>query len=439
SPAALGTSSAASAGAFVDLRATGRVDFLVSVESTAEYSLKLSTVVPGAWGSKVNDLYVNERRVGSFTTQDQDGSGRFYDQVVGWVPLREGNNTISIRANWGWIRVDYLELTAVNDEFKEVDAGLINPKASANARRLMQYLVDQYGSGIIAGQQDLATAATVHQITGKDPALISFDFIEYSPSRVARGSRTSAAQDAIGWWQDRHGIVSVMWHWNAPSGLYDDPGREWWRGFYTAATAFDVSAAMSDPASVGYGELVRDIDAIAEKLQALEDADVPVLFRPLHEASGGWFWWGARGPAAYLQLWNLVYDRLTDFHGLDNLIWVWNGQAKEWYPGDARVDIVSEDIYDGPRNYAPQSAAFAHATTYSVKPKLVALSENGALLDPDLLATSNANWSWFCVWSGQDFIGNETWNENSMLQKVYQHPRVITLDELPDLAAYPLP
>lgn len=53
----------------------------------------------------------------------------------------------------------------------------------------------------------------------------------------------------------------------------------------------------SDPK--GYNALMSDVDEIAKQLKRLSDADVPVLFRPLHEASGGWFWWGADGSEAY--------------------------------------------------------------------------------------------------------------------------------------------
>jgi len=66
--------------------------------------------------------------------------------------------------------------------------------------------------------------------------------------------------------------------------LVDTPGNEWYRGFYTEATTFDVADAMATPASANYELLVRDIDAIAVQLQRLEDAGVPVLWRPLHEA-----------------------------------------------------------------------------------------------------------------------------------------------------------
>lgn len=323
--------------------------------------------------------------------------------------------------------------------YLDVPPTLNDRLATANARRLMHFLTDSYGHTILSGQQGPEYAETVLAITGREPAVLGLDLIDYSPTRVERGAVSTAAEDAIAWWQERGGIVTLAWHWNAPSHLVDQPGQEWFRGFYSSATTFDLAAAMLDPASAEYEELLRDIDAIAVPLRRLADADVPVLFRPLHEASGSWFWWGARGPTPYLALWGLLHDRLTLVHALHNLIWVWNGQSDAWYPGDALVDIVSEDIYGAERVYSPEDQKFEDATTYASSPKLVALSETGALPDPDALVSASTAWSWFCGWSGPEYIVDETWNEDAMKRKVYSHEYVTTLDELPVLVEYPLP
>ena len=49
----------------------------------------------------------------------------------------------------------------------------------------------------------------------------------------------------------------------------------------------------------------------------------------------------------YKKLWYYLYDELTNKYGCTNLIWVWNGQNPEWYPGDEYVDVIGEDIYAG--------------------------------------------------------------------------------------------
>ena len=122
------------------------------------------------------------------------------------------------------------------------------------------------------------------------------------------------------------------------SDLINNDTVKWWSGFYTYATTFNLTAALN-PSSANYQLLLRDIDAIAVQLLRLQAANIPVLWRPLHEAEGGWFWWGAFGPENAKTLYRLVYKRLTETHKLRNLIWVWNSVSPAWYPGDDVVDI----------------------------------------------------------------------------------------------------
>lgn len=127
--------------------------------------------------------------------------------------------------------------------------------------------------------------------------------------------------------------------------MYDTEENPWWSGFYTRATDFSVSAALADTTNANYTLILRDIDAIAVQLKRFEDAGVPILFRPLHEAEGGWFWWGAEGPEPAKALWDLLYDRVTNHHGINNILWVWNSLAEDWYPGSDTSDILSTDVY----------------------------------------------------------------------------------------------
>lgn len=199
-------------------------------------------------------------------------------------------------------------------------------------KALMSYLVEGYGSNILSGQHTLEDAQWIKDHTGKYPAMLSTDMMDYSPSRVEHGATSTEVDKAIQWAKEG-GIVTFVWHWNAPKGLHDIPGKEWYRGFYTEATTFDVQYALNHPESEEYQLIQRDIDAIAAQLKRLQDAHVPVLWRPLHEAEGRWFWWGAQGPDSAKQLYRIMYDRLTHYHHLNNLIWVWNSESPEWYPG----------------------------------------------------------------------------------------------------------
>lgn len=318
---------------------------------------------------------------------------------------------------------------------------LANPKASLAAQSLYAYLQDLGGKGILSGQQlsdNMVELRVLERETGKSPAILGFDFMDYSPSRVERGARSRATEQAIDWWRKRHGIVSFCWHWNAPAQLVDKaPDRLWWSGFYTKATSFDVAKALSAPDGKDYALLLRDIDAIALQLKRLEDAGVPVLWRPLHEASGAWFWWGSKGPTAYIKLYRLLYERLCVHHGLTNLLWVWNGQDPAWYPGDDCVDIVSRDIYADPGDYSSQKRAYLEDLATAAPGMPIALSEVGVIPDPDNLMRDGAHWVWFCVWSGGFIVKpgeprlSGAYSSVEHIRRVYSHPYVINLDGLP--------
>ena len=328
-------------------------------------------------------------------------------------------------------------------ESNNVSPKLINPNADANTRKLMEYLCDIYGKRVLTGQQIGLESAyeieVIHETTGHYPAVYGFDMMDYSPSRTERGSTTKDVETAIDWWRSG-GIVTFCWHWNAPLHLIDEPPeRNWDKGFYTNATTFDLALAISNPQSEEYRLLLRDIDVIAGHLLRLQDAGVPVLWRPLHEASGGWFWWGAKGPDPCIKLWKLMYERLTLVHKLNNLIWVWNGQHVDWYPGDEWVDIIGEDIYPAERDYGSQKERFDTARAYSDTNKIIALSENGTIPDPDAMIQDKAIWSWNCTWysgfvyrnEGDTRVYSDKYTDLAQIIKFYNHPLTITKAELP--------
>ena len=259
--------------------------------------------------------------------------------------LNQGSNTVTILGDWGYYAIDSLTFTPTAPRSPpNLNPTPQNPNANGDAVALYNYLKSIYGSKTLSGQEDTQWLDYVTQATGKTPALIGLDFMDYSPSRVAFGATSNTTEQAIAF-NEQGGIVAFVWHWNAPTGLYNTDTEPWYSGFYTAASDFNVATALADTTNANYTLILRDIDAIAVQLGRLQDAGVPVLFRALHEADGGWFWWGAQGPEPCKQLWALVYDRITNYHGLNNIIWVWNSITPDWYPGDATVDIVSVDVY----------------------------------------------------------------------------------------------
>lgn len=203
----------------------------------------------------------------------------------------------------------------------------------------------------------------------------------------------------------------------------------WWKGFYTYGTTFNLTAALADTNSTNYALLLSDMDTIAKQLLRLQAANIPILWRPLHEADGGWFWWGAYGPESCKTLYRLMYTRFTQFHGLRNLIWVWNSVTPSWYPGSDVVDILGYDSYPPIGDHGAVSVQYQQLIALGNDEKMVTLPEVGNLPDPANLKAYHADWSYFVVWNGE-FIESETYNSLEFKKMVYEDPTVLKLGGL---------
>ncbi len=206
-------------------------------------------------------------------------------------------------------------------------------------------------------------------------------------------------------------LITLMWHGPTPDcGDVSKDGDLWAHGGFSAASW----QAVLTPGTVMHGYWLVQVDRIASYLKLLEEARIPVLWRPYHEMNGGWFWWGRRGKGAFgfPRLWNQLYERFTEHHQLHNLIWVWNPNAPrdtpgdeaetyaESFPGHDTVDILASDIYHNDYRDSHYTDLLALA-----EGKLIALGEVGHLPDPEWLA-AHPEWSWIMPWGGLLFRFN---------------------------------
>ncbi len=413
------------------------VTFTMNAPAAGVYDLTIRYGTPS--GEKGYVLEVNgQQSQGMFPNVATYGTAQ-----AGKFSLKAGNNTLVIGGGWGWYTIDYITLTSATVTPPAKPAkNLTDANATTSTKNLFSYLVDVYGTKVLAAQQETNELQEINYVrthSGKDPAIGSYDLIEYSPSRVEHGARPQGFSESAIQWAKKdqgRGIISLIWHWNAPTDLINQaPDKLWWSGFYTRATTFDIAAVLADKNGAKYQLLLRDIDVIATELKKFQAQDIPVLWRPLHEAGGGWFWWGAKGAAPFKELWQILYDRLTNHHQLHNLIWVYTAEHNkpEWYPGDAYVDIVGIDIYENTASASNLSAQWTGLQTLFNGKKLVTLSETGNLPNPEFIRSFGTWWSWFAVWPGADFTRKQP---TSLLRSVFNDPDVITLDELPDWRNY---
>ncbi len=138
-------------------------------------------------------------------SEQQSARGGPLDGILGPLPrrllsralLQEGANTITILEGWGWYDVDYIKLSPAEPLPGRIANELVNPNATPEARALMSYLVDMHGKAILSGQQDYKNLPWLAENVGKLPAIVGFDFMDDSPSRVERGTRSNETELAI--------------------------------------------------------------------------------------------------------------------------------------------------------------------------------------------------------------------------------------------------
>ncbi|MCI1779121.1 MAG: glycoside hydrolase family 26 protein [Bacteroidales bacterium] len=332
-----------------------------------------------------------------------------------------------------------------------IDPSPVNPSAGIQAVKLYSYLKNNFGRRILSGTMANFSVETneadwVYEKTGKYPAITCFDFINSTRDYFWAPSYDELITNAEQWWNNG-GIVACMWHWRDPSGVTDQ--------FYCQSdndeyTTFDA-AKIFDTSSDEYKAIISDIDTIAGYLKQLQEKGIPVLWRPMHEAEGSyrwgaWFWWGngtGDRAADCVQLWKVLYDRLVNYHKLNNLIWVWTvsldnsdylwyDDIKKWYPGDDYVDFLGIDIYDDNVKHGSHIDFFKKVASLGNYKKMVTLAETGYIPDPDEMLSNGDKWSYFMTWNG-DYTESDSYNGADYWKKIFDDGFVVTRDLLPDM------
>ncbi len=309
-------------------------------------------------------------------------------------------------------------------ESKEVDPTKpVSENAQTNEKTMevWNYLRSVYGKQVITCQQMMGNECyedlVFYNATNDLTAMKGYDFI------FCTGSYHSddMIDEAIEWSKESGGLCAFTWHWNVPKDI-DNP--EGGYAFYTSEiTNFSQVNAVT-PGTKEYETVIHDIDLIATKIQRMESEGVTILFRPLHEASGAWFWWGLQGRDSatnevFQKLWYMIYDRLENYHKLTNIIWVWNGQNPHTAIHPNAFDIEGIDRYYDQEDISAEALSTYYEKCYGELAgydkycaelagmestgKMMALTECGYIPDPDGIKAANTMWLYYMVWNG-DFI-----------------------------------
>jgi len=453
-----------SGGKFVEMK-DGNLEFKVTVPTAGYYTLWTTYQLPTESGSKIQNLTVNGVSAGQISFGISDDFKTI--KGAGKIKLSAGENTIGIVHSWGWVNIDYIELTEYEASPWNISKNLVTPEPTESAQKLYNFLLTNFGKHVISGvmtdrpfendgkytPQDFSTQTElkyIHDASGKNVVLVGFDFMhatgKNSEELWFQGYTHASLEMAKTVW-NAGGIPAFNWHWK-------DPTKEV-EAFYTKSsgntpyTEFSINKAYDEASgkwktdSDAYKAIVRDMNIVADSLLRLQKEGVALIWRPLHEASGKWFWWGTDGAKPCIALYKLMFDIFVNQKGLHNLIWVWTtdeaSDALDWYPGDEYVDVVGRDYYYYPReaNHSSLVGSFETVKEMFGGRKIVTLSENGSVPYPDEMKADGANWSWFMPWYGD--YAMEGWandNNKESWKTVMNNEYTLTLEDMPGWDKY---
>jgi len=266
-----------------------------------------------------------------------------------------------------------------------------DPQAGPEAVKLFQRMMDLQKKGVMYGHQDdlmygytwwyEKDRSDIRDLVGDYPAVAGFELghLELGHERSLDSVSFIQIREQIKIFHQRNGIITVSWHPDNP---------------LTGRSAWDVSSKLVVksilPGGENHAKFNTWLDLLADYFLTLKSKDgrlIPFIFRPWHEHSGSFFWWGKNICTSdeYIQLWQYTVTYLRQ-KGLHNILYAYNTDRVltlddylEGYPGDEYIDMLSLDMYDrGPAYFGELDNAMAFVShNAGVRNKLCALSECG--------------------------------------------------------------
>lgn len=275
-------------------------------------------------------------------------------------------------------------------------------KATKETVALFRSLYQLKSRGVMYGHQDDLMYGTTwwyekdrsdtKDVTGDYPAVAGFELghLEHGRERSLDSVSFEQIKEKVREHYKRGGVITISWHPDNPLTMHEPPkGRQ-------HGTAWDVSSkevvASILPGGKYHDQFNEWLGRLASFFLDLKDEKgkyIPVIFRPYHEHSGSFFWWGTNicTDEQYSALWRYTVDFLREKNKIHHILYAYNTdrvtsleQYMKGYPGDDIIDMLSIDMYDrGPQFNQELDNALAFVTTEAEKrKKLTALSETGA-------------------------------------------------------------
>jgi mannan endo-1,4-beta-mannosidase len=298
--------------------------------------------------------------------------------------------------------------------------GPANPNMSPEAKALLDLYYRISGKYTLTGQHNYPSTRDRNskfaaKYIGKTPVIWSADMgFAKEGDKDSYLSRPDIVKEAIR--QHKKGsIITICWHAVPPTANEPITFQPVRGKIVSPDSLASVQGKMLEeqykemltPGTRLYKKWAAQVDTIAVYLKKLQEAKVPVLWRPYHEMNGDWFWWGGRvGQNSTSDIYRQIFDRLVNYHKLNNLIWVWNvdrpstpiRKFSNFYPGDKYLDIASLDVYGSDFNQAYYDSLMVLA-----KGKPILFGEVGNPPSLEVLE-KQPHWGSWVIWSG--FVRN---------------------------------
>jgi mannan endo-1,4-beta-mannosidase len=306
----------------------------------------------------------------------------------------------------------------------------VTSHASPEAVALLKYIHGISGRRTLTGQhnypatKDVSTRQAV-AAWGKTPAVFGQDFGFAAPGdKDAVAARPEIIAECKRQYE-AGAIITLCWHAVRPTDDEPVTFRESVQGKLTDRQWNELIT----PGTELNRRWCTQVDVIAGCLKQLRDAHVPVLWRPCHEMNGDWFWWGGRrGERGTIALYRQLFDRLVNYHHLNNLVWIWNvdrpstpqRQFADFFPGRNYFDIAALDVYHG--DFSP---AYYRDLLKLAGEKPIALAEVGPPPTLDVLE-QQPRWAWWMLWA--DMIDTKP-SATGAMRTLVNSPRSLSLDD----------
>ena len=277
-------------------------------------------------------------------------------------------------------------------------------KATKETINLFRSLYELQNVGVMYGHQDdlmygrkwwyEKDRSDTKDFTGDYPAVAGFELghLELGNERSLDSVSFVQIAEQIKAHYQRGGVIAISWHANNPLTMQIPDTLS----IRQHGTAWDVSSkevvASILPGGKNHELFNTWLERLAIFFTSLKDdkgTPIPFIFRPYHEHSGSFFWWGTDicTDEEYAALWRYTVDFLRDKHNIHNILYAYNTdrvtsleQYMRGYPGDDIIDMLSLDMYDRGEQFGKElDNALGFVTSEAIaRKKLTALSETGS-------------------------------------------------------------